>query len=82
MSRRTKPTFCVSPVFSVAVMEKSCDACGDRVYILRSYCSAAGVAGVSGASIAVELKSVGHSVADRSSNEVDFQCISCIKRGG
>jgi hypothetical protein len=23
------PTFCVFPVFSVAVMEKSCDACGD-----------------------------------------------------
>jgi hypothetical protein len=23
------PTFCVFPVFSVAVMEKCCDACGD-----------------------------------------------------
>jgi hypothetical protein len=28
-SRRTKTTFCVFPVFSVAVMEKCCDACGD-----------------------------------------------------
>jgi hypothetical protein len=24
------PTFCVFPVFSVAVMEKCCDACGDE----------------------------------------------------
>jgi hypothetical protein len=29
IGRRTKPTLCVFPVFSVAVMEKSCDACGD-----------------------------------------------------
>jgi hypothetical protein len=27
IGRRTKPTFCVFPVFSVAVMEKCCDAC-------------------------------------------------------
>jgi hypothetical protein len=26
IGRRTKPTFCVFPVFSVAVMEKCCDA--------------------------------------------------------
>jgi hypothetical protein len=26
------PTFCVFPVFSVAVMEKCCDACGDGEY--------------------------------------------------
>jgi hypothetical protein len=30
MSGRGKtPTFCVFPVFSAAVMEKCCDACGD-----------------------------------------------------
>jgi hypothetical protein len=27
IGRRTKPTFCVFAVFSVAVMEKCCDAC-------------------------------------------------------
>jgi hypothetical protein len=27
--RGETPTFCVFPVFSVAVMEKRCDACGD-----------------------------------------------------
>jgi hypothetical protein len=35
-SRRTKTTFCVFPVFSVAVMEKCCDACGDGEYYFRS----------------------------------------------
>jgi nitrate reductase NapE component len=32
IGRGTKPTFCVFPVFSVAVMEKCCDACGDWEY--------------------------------------------------
>jgi hypothetical protein len=32
IGRRTKPTFCVFPVFSVAVMEKCFDACGDVEY--------------------------------------------------
>jgi hypothetical protein len=27
------PTLCVIPVFSVAVMEKCCDACGDGEYL-------------------------------------------------
>jgi hypothetical protein len=44
--------------------------------------SASEGAGVSGASIAVDRKSMGHTVADRSSNVADFQCISCIKRDG
>jgi hypothetical protein len=35
-SRRTKATFCVFRVFSVAVMEKCCDACGDGEYYFRS----------------------------------------------
>jgi hypothetical protein len=35
-------------------------------------------AGVSEASIAVDRKSMGHKVADRSSNEADFLCIFCI----
>jgi hypothetical protein len=33
--RGTTPTFCVFPVFSVAVMEKCWDACGDGEYYLR-----------------------------------------------
>jgi hypothetical protein len=32
-------TLCVSPVFSVAVMEKCCDACGDGEYCFRSMIS-------------------------------------------
>jgi hypothetical protein len=32
IGRRTKPTFCIIPVFSVAVMEKCCDACRDGEY--------------------------------------------------
>jgi hypothetical protein len=40
IGRRTKPTLCVFPVLSVVVMEKCCDACGDREYYLRSGFSA------------------------------------------
>jgi hypothetical protein len=80
IGRRTKPTFCVFPVFSVAVMEKCCDACGDGEYFFWSGFSASGGAGVSGASIAVDRKSMEHTMGDRSSNEADslciFQCIS------
>jgi hypothetical protein len=32
--------------------------------------------------MAVDLKSMRHTMADRSSNEADFLCISCIERGG
>jgi hypothetical protein len=78
IGRRTKPTFCVFPVFSVAVMEKCCDACGYGEYYFRSGFSASLGAGVSEASTAVDRKSMGHTVADRSSNEADFLCIFCI----
>jgi hypothetical protein len=78
IGRGTTPTFCVFPVFSVAVMEKCCDACGDEEYYFRSAFSASEGAGVSEASIAVDRKSMGHTVADRSWNEADFLCISCI----
>jgi hypothetical protein len=46
IGRRTKPTFCVFPVFSVAVMEKCCDACGYEEYYFRSGFSASLGAGV------------------------------------
>jgi hypothetical protein len=75
IGRRTKPTFCVFPVFSVAVMEKCCDACRDGEYYFRSGFSASEGAGVSEASTAVDRKSMGHTMADRSSNEADFLCI-------
>jgi hypothetical protein len=38
--RGKTPTLCVFPVFSVAVMEKCCDACGDGKYYFRPGCSA------------------------------------------
>jgi hypothetical protein len=40
IGRRTKPTLCVFPVFSVVVMEKCCDACGDGENYFRSCFSA------------------------------------------
>jgi hypothetical protein len=49
--RGKTPTLCVFPVFSAAVMEKCCDACGDGEYYFRSSCLASKGAGVSGASI-------------------------------
>jgi predicted N-acetyltransferase YhbS len=51
---------------------------GDGEYYFRSGFSASEGAGVSVASTAVDRKSMGHTVADRSSNEADFLCISCI----
>ena len=54
--------FCV---FSVAVMEKCCDACGDGEYYFRSGFSALqGGDGVSEASSAVDRKSTGHRVGE------------------
>jgi hypothetical protein len=40
--------------------------------------SASGSAVVREASIAVDRKSMGHQVADRSSNEADFQCVFAV----
>jgi hypothetical protein len=67
IGRRTKPTFCVFPVFLAWRLKKSVVtlAC-DGEYYLRSSFSASEGAGVSAASIAVDRKSMGHTVADRS----------------
>jgi hypothetical protein len=46
IGRRTKPTFCVFAVFSVAVMERCCDACRDGEYYFRSAFLASEGAGV------------------------------------
>jgi hypothetical protein len=54
------PTFCAFPVFSVAVMEKCCDASGDGKYYFWSDFQTFQGDGVSEASIAVDRKSTGH----------------------
>jgi hypothetical protein len=68
IGRRTKPNFYGFPVFRMAVMEKCCDACGCGEYYFRSGFSASECAGVSGATTAVDRMSMGHTMADRSSN--------------
>jgi hypothetical protein len=78
IGRRTKPTFYGFLVFSVAFMQKCCDACGYGEYYFRSGFSASEFVGVSAASIAIDRMSMGHTVDDRSSNEADFLWISCI----
>jgi hypothetical protein len=75
IGRRTKPTFCVFPVFSVAVMGSVVTLAVTGEYYFRSRLSASEDAGVSEASTAVDRKSMGHKMADRSSNEADFLCI-------
>jgi hypothetical protein len=50
------PTFCVIPLFSVAVMEKCCDASGDEEYYFRLGYSAPQGHDVSVSSIAVDRK--------------------------
>jgi hypothetical protein len=45
IDRRTKPIFCVFAVFSVAVMERGCDAYRDGEYYFRSSFSASEGAG-------------------------------------
>jgi hypothetical protein len=72
------PTFCVFSVFSVAVMEKCWDACGDGEYYFLSGCLTPGVAVVRVATIAVYRKSMGHTVDERWWKDADFLCISCI----
>jgi hypothetical protein len=86
IGRGTKPTVCILPVFSVAVMGKWCDVCDDREYYFRSGFPASGGAGVSVASIPVDRKSLGFTVVDGSWNEADFLCnflcLSCNLHGG
>jgi hypothetical protein len=56
------PTCCVFPVFSVTVMEKCCDACGDGNTYFQSGFPTLQDDGVSLASNAVDRKSMGHTV--------------------
>jgi hypothetical protein len=75
-------TFCVFPVFSVAIMNMYCDPGAYGHHYFRSGCSASAVVGALGASTAVDRKSMGHTVAERSWKDADFLCNSCILRGG
>jgi hypothetical protein len=59
-----------------------CDACFHGDYHCRSDFSASEAASVSVASTVVDWKSMGQTVADRSSNEADFLCIFCTLHGG
>jgi hypothetical protein len=65
-------------VFSVAVMEKCCDACGDGKYYFRSGFSASADVSVLRASVVLNRKSMEHTVAERSWIDADFLCVPCI----
>jgi hypothetical protein len=58
------PTFCVNPVFSVEVVLKCCDACGDGEYFFQSGFLALQGDVVSAASINVNEKSMEHTVGE------------------
>jgi hypothetical protein len=72
------PTFGVFFVISVAVREKSCDACGDGKYYFRLSFPALQGDGVSDASIAVDRISTGHTLGELKRKDADFLCTSCI----
>jgi hypothetical protein len=76
--RRKTLTLCVFPVNTVAVVEKCCDARGDGEYYFRSSSLATDGAGVSGASIVFDRKSIGQTVPERSWKDADSVCISSI----
>jgi hypothetical protein len=57
-------TFCVFPEFTVVVMEKCCDACGDGEYYFRSGFSALQGDGVSEAMTAVDRESMRHTTGE------------------
>jgi hypothetical protein len=71
------PDFLCISVFSVAVMEKCCDACGDGEYYFRSGFSKLQGVNVSQATSAVDRKSRGHTVGELQWKGPDFLCISC-----
>jgi hypothetical protein len=68
------PTFCAFPVSSADVMEKCCDACVDGEYYFRSGCLLSADAGASKSLFAVNRKSMGHTVDERSCKHVNYRC--------
>jgi hypothetical protein len=71
IGRRTKPTFCVFPVFSVAVMEKCCDACGNMEYYFGPGSQTSRCLLFRGIDCR-DRKSMGHTVADRRRTKPTF----------
>jgi hypothetical protein len=57
-------------------MEKCCDACANGEYYLLSRCLLSANANVLESPVAVERKSIGHTVAERSCKDADILCIS------
>jgi hypothetical protein len=72
------PTFCVFPVFSVTVIEKCWDACGDGIKYFQSVFPTLQYDCVPDASTAVDRKSMGHTLGERSWKVADCLCNSCI----
>jgi hypothetical protein len=64
------------PVLSVAAMEKCCNACGDRVNYFRTGCLVSSKTSFKEASIVVNRKSMGPTVAERSLKDADYLCVS------
>jgi hypothetical protein len=83
LSGRGKPAiFCVFSVFSEALMGNWYDACLDRENYFRTGCLASADADVSKALTAVDRKSMGHTVVERSCRHADYRCDFSIYRGG
>jgi hypothetical protein len=76
--RGKTPTFCVFPVFSVAVVEKCCDACGHCKTISGRFVWRHRVPVLQWHRLPSIWKSMGHTVGERSWEDADFLCISCI----
>jgi hypothetical protein len=75
--RVNTPTIGVISIFSVAVMEKCCDAFGGEKYHFRSGFSASADVSVLRASFVVDRKLKGHTVAERSCKDAYFLRDSC-----
>jgi hypothetical protein len=71
-------TFCVFPVYSVAILDKCFDSCAYGHHYFRSGCSASAVVGALGASTAVDRKSMGHTLTERSCKTPTFCVIPVI----
>jgi hypothetical protein len=75
--RGKTPTFCVFPVFSVAVNLKCCDAYGDGNRYFQSGFSTLQGDGVPGALTGVDRNSMGHLLGQLSWKDADCLYISC-----
>jgi hypothetical protein len=71
-------TVFVFPVFSVTAKEKCCDACGDGIKYLQTGLPTLQDDGVPRVSTTVDQMMSGHTVCERSWEDADFLCISCI----